>query len=40
MILKYLIQKEFIQMLRNPFVPKLIFIFPIVIVCVMPWVMN
>jgi len=40
MILKYLIQKEFIQMLRNPFVPKLIFIFPIVIVCVMPWVMS
>lgn len=40
MILRHLLQKEFIQMLRNPFVPKLIFVFPIVIVCVMPWVMS
>lgn len=40
MTLKYLIQKEFIQMRRNAFVPRLILIFPIVIICVMPWVMN
>lgn len=40
MTLKYLIQKEFLQILRNPFLPRLIFIFPIMIMCVMPWVMN
>lgn len=40
MTLKYLIQKEFIQIRRNAFLPKLIFIFPIVIMCVMPWVMD
>ena len=39
-IIKYLIQKEFLQIRRNPFLPKLIFIFPIMIMCVMPWVMN
>ena len=38
--LLYLIQKEFIQIRRNSFLPKLIFGFPIVIMCVMPWVMN
>lgn len=38
--IKYLIQKEFLQIRRNPFLPKLIFIFPIMIMCVMPWVMN
>ena len=40
MALKYLIQKEFIQIRRNPFLPRLIIVFPIVIMCVMPWVMN
>lgn len=40
MTLKYLIQKEFLQIRRNGFLPKLILIFPIVIMCVMPWVMN
>ena len=39
-MLKYLIQKEFLQIRRNSFLPKLIFVFPIVIMCVMPWVMN
>ena len=39
-MLKYLLQKEFLQIRRNPFLPKLIFVFPIVIMCVMPWVMN
>lgn len=39
-MLKYLLQKEFLQIRRNPFLPKLIFLFPIVIMCVMPWVMN
>ena len=40
MILKYLIQKEFTQIRRNAFLPKLIVVFPIMIMCVMPWVMN
>ncbi|MBQ9678337.1 MAG: ABC transporter permease [Prevotella sp.] len=40
MTLRYLIQKEFLQIRRNSFMPKVIFIFPIVIMCVMPWVMN
>ena len=40
MTLKYLIQKEFTQIRRNAFLPKLIIVFPIMIMCVMPWVMN
>ena len=40
MPLSYLIQKEFLQIRRNSFLPKLIVVFPIVIMCVMPWVMN
>ena len=40
MSLKYLIQKEFIQIRRNAFRPRLIVVFPIMIMCVMPWVMN
>lgn len=38
--LKYLVQKEFIQIRRNAFLPRLIFLFPIMMMCVMPWVMN
>ena len=40
MTLKYLIQKEFTQIRRNAFLPRLIVAFPIIIMCVMPWVMN
>ena len=40
MTLKYLIQKEFLQIRRNAFLPRLIVIFPIMVMCVMPWVMN
>ena len=40
MTLKYLIQKEFLQIRRNSFLPRLIIAFPIVIMCVLPWVMN
>ena len=40
MIIKYLIRKEFLQIRRNAFIPRLIFVFPIMIMCVMPWVMN
>ena len=39
-MLKYLIHKEFLQIRRNAFLPKLIIMFPIVIMCVMPWVMQ
>jgi ABC-2 type transport system permease protein len=40
MTLKYLIQKEFLQIRRNAFLPRLIIVFPIMMMCVMPWVMN
>ncbi len=40
MTLKYLIQKEFLQIRRNAFLPRLVVMFPIIIMCVMPWVMN
>ena len=40
MTLKYLIQKEVLQIRRNAFLPKLIIMFPILIMCVMPWVMQ
>ena len=39
-MIKYLIHKEFLQIRRNAFLPKLIIMFPIVIMCVMPWVMQ
>lgn len=40
MMLKYLIEKELIQIRRNAFLPKLIVMFPIMIMCVMPWVTS
>ena len=39
-MIKYLIQKEFLQIRRNAFLPRLIIVFPIMMMCVMPWVMN
>ncbi len=39
-MIKFLLQKEFLQIRRNSFMPKIIFIFPIMVMCVMPWVMN
>ncbi|MBQ9356091.1 MAG: ABC transporter permease [Prevotella sp.] len=39
-VLPFLLQKEFLQIRRNSFMPKIIFIFPIMVMCVMPWVMN
>ncbi len=35
-----LIRKEFLQIRRNAFLPRLIVLFPIIIMCVMPWVMQ
>jgi len=37
-MIKYLLEKEFKHFFRNPILPKLIFIFPIMIMLVMPWV--
>ena len=39
-MIKHLIHKEFLQIRRNVFLPRLIVLFPIVIMCVMPWVMQ
>lgn len=39
-MIKYLIEKEFKQLFRNSFVPKLIFMFPCMIMILMPWAAN
>lgn len=39
-MIKYLIEKEFKQLLRNSFLPRLIFIFPCMIMILMPWAAN
>lgn len=39
-MIKYLIEKEFKQLFRNSFIPKLIFIFPCMIMILMPWAAN
>lgn len=39
-MIKYLIEKEFKQMLRNPAIPKLILIFPIITMVIIPWAAN
>ena len=40
MVLGYLLQKEMIQIRRNAFLPRLIVMFPIMTMLVMPWVMS
>ena len=40
MILKYLLEKEFKQLMRNAFLPRLILIFPCMIMLLMPWAMT
>ncbi len=40
MILKFLIEKEFKQMMRNPIIPRLIVVFPCIMLLVMPWAVN
>ena len=40
MALQHLLRKEFIQIRRNSFILRLILFFPIMVMCVMPWVMN
>ena len=36
----FLIQKEFKQILRNKFLPRIIIFFPIMILLIMPWAMS
>ena len=38
--MRYLLEKEFLQIKRNKFLPRMIIMFPIMVMCVMPWVMN
>ncbi len=40
MVLQYLIRKELLQIRRNAFIPRLIVMFPVMIMCVMPWVAS
>ena len=39
-MIKFLIEKEFKQLLRNSFLPKMILIFPCMIMLLMPWAAN
>jgi ABC-2 type transport system permease protein len=39
-MIRYLLEKEFKQLFRNPFLPKLIFILPVTILLVLPWALN
>lgn len=40
MLLRYLLEKEFKQIRRNPFLPRLIVAYPILVMLVFPWVAN
>lgn len=37
MILKYLLEKEFKQFIRNPFMPRLVFLMPCISLLLLPW---
>ena len=39
-MIKFLIEKEFKQIFRHAFMPKLIFIMPVLIMVIMPWAAN
>jgi ABC-type multidrug transport system, permease component len=36
-MIKFLLRKEFKQIIRNPFLPRMIFIFPLMVLLVFPW---
>ena len=38
MMLKYLLEKEFKQFARNSFLPRLVIVFPVMIMLVIPWI--
>jgi len=40
MMLKYLLEKEFKQFFRNAFLPRLVIVFPIMIMLVVPWITS
>lgn len=40
MVLNYLLEKEFKQIRRNSFLPRMIIMFPIIIMLVIPWITN
>lgn len=40
MRLKYLIRKEFTQILHDSFLPRLVVMFPIALICIAPWVTS
>lgn len=37
-MLKYLLEKEFKQFFRNPFLPRLVVMFPVIVMLVIPWI--
>ncbi|MDR1543450.1 MAG: ABC transporter permease, partial [Prevotellaceae bacterium] len=39
-MLKFLLEKEFKQIFRNAFIPKLIVAMPVMMMLVFPWVVN
>lgn len=39
-MIKYLLEKEFKQLFRNPLIPRLFLVFPCVILLVLPWAAN
>jgi len=39
-MLKFLLEKEFRQIFRNPFIPKMIFVFPVMVLLIFPWAAN
>ncbi|MDR1524140.1 MAG: ABC transporter permease, partial [Tannerella sp.] len=38
MILKYLLEKEFKQFFRNAFLPRIVVMFPVMVMLVVPWI--
>lgn len=40
MLLKALLKKEFLQFKRNKFLPRLVLIYPLVLILIMPWATN
>lgn len=39
-MIKYLLEKEFKQLLRNPMLPRMLLVFPCIILLVLPWAAN
>lgn len=39
-MIRFLLEKEFRQIFRNPFLPKMIFVFPLIMMLLIPWAAN